>query len=427
MSAGICIMNKNAIALAADSAVTIGGGVAIHNSVNKLFALSRKEPIGAIIYANANFMQTPVEVILKQYRREIDSKCRYFNELEDYVIDFIDFLIRNKQFLRFETNEEYFVLSVVDDLFKGMDGDLKNYYSHKVEQKKEELTEEEYRELYEEIIQITEKFVAAQKVIKDFDKTDYIRNKYGHTVLKYIEDKYDVFSDAQKERLKNVSIEVISRDFYRSGYVGICFAGYGIDEIYPTMIHIHLAGIIDDSVKYKIVEKISIDENKRQSITPLAQVDVMETFLYGMNNSFLHYIQKMVPETLGDDIDSLEEDLFANNKKAVVKNRLEVCTAHIVNNIINEAQKSFFVPIGKAIGGLPMDELGMLAESMVNLTSLRRKVAIDSNSRTVGGPVDVAIISKGDGFIWSKRKHYFTGELNPQYFSNNFGRDVNGK
>ena len=32
MSAGICIMNKNAIALAADSAVTIGQHLAIHNS-----------------------------------------------------------------------------------------------------------------------------------------------------------------------------------------------------------------------------------------------------------------------------------------------------------------------------------------------------------------------------------------------------------
>lgn len=36
MSAGICIMNKNAIALAADSAVTIGQHLAIHNSANKI-------------------------------------------------------------------------------------------------------------------------------------------------------------------------------------------------------------------------------------------------------------------------------------------------------------------------------------------------------------------------------------------------------
>lgn len=41
MSAGICIMNRNAIAMAADSAVTVGDHAAIHNSANKLFSLSR--------------------------------------------------------------------------------------------------------------------------------------------------------------------------------------------------------------------------------------------------------------------------------------------------------------------------------------------------------------------------------------------------
>jgi hypothetical protein len=44
MTSEIAILNKSAIALAADSAVTVSGGlingVKINNSVNKLFALS---------------------------------------------------------------------------------------------------------------------------------------------------------------------------------------------------------------------------------------------------------------------------------------------------------------------------------------------------------------------------------------------------
>ena len=57
---------------------------------------------------------------------------------------------------------------------------------------------------------------------------------------------------------------------------------------------------------------------------------------------------------------------------------------------------------------------------MINITSLRRKVAIDDNNGTVGGPIDVAIISKGDGFIWLKRKHYFDQKYNPQYFYSHY-------
>lgn len=60
----------------------------------------------------------------------------------------------------------------------------------------------------------------------------------------------------------------------------------------------------------------------------------------------------------------------------------------------------------------------MLAESLVSLTSIKRRVSTEPES--VGGPIDVAVISKGDGFIWIKRKHYFRKELNPAFFANYF-------
>lgn len=70
---------------------------------------------------------------------------------------------------------------------------------------------------------------------------------------------------------------------------------------------------------------------------------------------------------------------------------------------------------------LPKDELAHVAESLLALTSLHRRISRDME--TVGGPIDVAVISKGDGFIWLKRKHYFKPELNPQ-FGLNYMRDA---
>ena len=54
-----------------------------------------------------------------------------------------------------------------------------------------------------------------------------------------------------------------------------------------------------------------------------------------------------------------------------------------------------------------------MAESLVNLTSFKRRVTLDAE--TVGGAIDVAVISKGDGFIWLQRKHYFDMDKNPQF------------
>lgn len=70
------------------------------------------------------------------------------------------------------------------------------------------------------------------------------------------------------------------------------------------------------------------------------------------------------------------------------------------------------------VGVLSKVELAAMAESLVNLTAFRRQFthAIE----TVGGPIDIAVISKGDGFVWVKRKHYFPGELNQRSFRNFF-------
>ena len=85
----------------------------------------------------------------------------------------------------------------------------------------------------------------------------------------------------------------------------------------------------------------------------------------------------------------------------------------------------FIQPVIRIVEGLPKSELAEMAESLVNLTSLRRHVTPDME--TVGGPIDVAVISRGDGFIWIKRKHYFQPELNRHFFSNYFPGVSDGK
>lgn len=92
MTAEIAVMNKTAVALAADSAVTVGNasGPKIYNTVNKLFALSRYEPVGLMIYGNAQLNGVPWETIIKEYRKKCDRKA--FPRLADYSLDFFSYL-----------------------------------------------------------------------------------------------------------------------------------------------------------------------------------------------------------------------------------------------------------------------------------------------------------------------------------------------
>ncbi len=84
---------------------------------------------------------------------------------------------------------------------------------------------------------------------------------------------------------------------------------------------------------------------------------------------------------------------------------------------VNEYKRDRHInPIVNIVAILPKDELAAMAESLVNLTSFKRKISMQAE--TVGGPIDVAVISKGDGFVWIKRKRYFKPELNPHFFAN---------
>lgn len=84
----------------------------------------------------------------------------------------------------------------------------------------------------------------------------------------------------------------------------------------------------------------------------------------------------------------------------------------------NEQVKDFMwdahgEPLRKVIGMFAPEELAELAETFVSAESLKERVT--KPTETVSGPIDVAVITKGDGFIWIKRKHYFDPALNLRF------------
>ncbi|MGM9571627.1 MAG: hypothetical protein ACI3ZR_05340, partial [bacterium] len=61
MTAEVVIMNKQGVAIAADSAVTLPGpeNSKIYNTASKVFMLSKYEPVGIMVYGNASFINIP--------------------------------------------------------------------------------------------------------------------------------------------------------------------------------------------------------------------------------------------------------------------------------------------------------------------------------------------------------------------------------
>ena len=72
MTAIVGILNKKAAVMAADSALTVrrGDQTRIYNNATKIFKLSDKQPVGAMIFSDDCFMGVPVSVLLNCYREK---------------------------------------------------------------------------------------------------------------------------------------------------------------------------------------------------------------------------------------------------------------------------------------------------------------------------------------------------------------------
>ena len=426
MSAGICILNRNAIAMAADSAVTVGDHAAIHNSANKLFSLSRTAPVGVIVYANAALMTVPIEIIIKQYKAQLCDQV--FAHLEDYVNDFIKHLQEKAHFYRFDINEKNYVIQVFLNLMCGLLGDYRNLFNSAQKSPGLILDETEMQKISEAAVSMTIDFVNNQPKGKDYCLGEYIQKQYLATFIDLLKKDNNLswLSDNQIQKVCKKACELYDTDFDRNCFVGVAIAGYGEEEIYPQLVHLRIGGLINSKLRFNVVERVEVSEDYSASIVPLAQTDVMQTFLFGINDRFINDLAREIPGQINDCIKAIDDRCFSPGKKEYVNNQLKTVTGNILSHMTRTARNDYMGPIIQSVASLPIEELALLAESMINITSLRRKVAIDRNIGTVGGPIDVSIISKGDGFIWLKRKHYFDKKYNPQYFYSHFGNNKGG-
>lgn len=425
MTAEIAVMNKEAVALAADSAVTHSEekGQKIFTSANKIFALSKYHPVGVMVYGNANLLEVPWEIIIKIYRNKSGKKK--FDTLKEYANDFINFLNTKNELFPEPVQKEYFKSHVYSHFYY-----IREEIEQKVEAKiseKEKITDEEVREITFETI---EKHYSIQK---NAELLPSVPENHIETLM----EKYqDIIGAAKREIFKKLPMdEILSRKLREIAaslfakpwsilpdYSGVVIVGFGAKNIFPSLQAFLVEGIVNNHLKYRGIGYSEITYQNDAEIIPFAQREMVHAFMEGVEEKYqqaferdLSQIFEQYPEIIIDNIQKLDE-----SEKSYLKKKLKEIGIKILDEykerLKNYRREHYIEPVMKVVAILPKDELAAMAESLVSLTSFKRRVSIEAE--TVGGPVDVAVISKGDGLIWIKRKHYFRPELNPQFFEN---------
>lgn len=413
MTAIVGVLNKHGAAIAADSAVTMGNTHKVVNSANKIFTLSKYHPVAVMTYNCASFMGTPWDIIIKEYRKQLGD--RNFPSLKEYVDNFISFLHARNFFCDTVTQMTY-LFRALDFLYSACCNEISLETGRDQSNITQDVIE---KKLMDWII----KFLAVDKC-PEFLSYSYsnFNNVAKDLIIDYAKSK----SFGNVDLLAVSVFRFLTSTFSPPFYTGLVFVGYGDNEIYPSLYPMNVCLAFDNHLKYYVDTKDScvISERGTQaSIVPFAQTDVTQTIIRGINPSF----QDIIYDIIGKSIKSLtgaitnildKDPAAAKVSDAVKKLDLDGLIDATTGSINKNMRETYTDPLLNTVVSLDKEDMANMAESFISLTSLVRRM--QPGEETVGGPVDVAFISKGDGFVWINRKHYFKPELNAHFFNNYF-------
>jgi hypothetical protein len=432
MTAEIALLNKMAVALAADSAVTIDAGRAakVYNSADKIFEGTLHDPIAVMVYNRPELNGIPVEVIVKMYR---DQRCRTaFATVFDYADAFLAHLVE------LDTPQVTINTSITTLILPRLRG---------IKETHDEISDQLIRSWTSGGVQFDD--IEALLAFIDDRRAEYFQiqqanlaivpdatwangltvatvlDAHGEHLTRLI---IDVFGEEVPETTRDSVLQIAAlsllKEWPAEQLTGLVFAGFGHLEIFPSLISYEVYGTVAGRLKFQQIRKFDVDRklDPEAGVFPFAQKEMVDRFMFGLDGEFLELcntyfagaLEKLKGE-LAEHLPDLDEAVTTG-----IATSIDGVLSEFRDGVVEGHLKRLHGELSEMVRLMPKQELAALSESLVHITSLKRKFSAEAES--VGGPIDVAVITRAEGFVWVKRKHYFNPELNPRFFHRRYGK-----
>ena len=427
MTAVIGILNKRGIAIAADSAVTIQqeGEVKIENSANKMLRMSDVSPISVMIVGSAAFLGTPWDIIIRRFRQKHGKIS--FTSVRSCIDVFFSYMTTEKMFFPKKIQKSFLnrklnsfwdeVVSSVPDVHISQKGEVTN--------KKQILRAFHARiksgikyfcEL--EILPMFKNYAIEQ--FKDY-MGSMVDNLFRQKTLDHdfsFFDEYGVpsnnYSDDILLEIKDLFIEgfyYYITHGYKNENTHLIFSGYGEEEEYPVMIRVMVGHGFDNRICYKINPKDvhAISDTNPVAICPYAQTDIMRALLTGIEPNFNNSLCRKVENMFSDIVGQISFDYMMKDDSMELDELLENVKSDDLIRQFQQYTKSIrnieYRQWLKALHDYSLQDMAHLAENLIAMTSFERHMTFSPEG--VGGPIDLAVITKNEGFTWLNRKSWY--------------------
>lgn len=400
MTAEVVVFNTQGIALAADSAVTVGRA-RVWKHANKIFSAGPRNDIGIMIFNAGDFLGVPWEVVVKEHRRTTSGIV--FDKLSDFSNHFVQFISSDK--IRNEEQElqsfRLIIIDVLETLAKG---------ATRLNQKEPHKAIPAQRERCGKMADLPH--VPSSVEFSDAFKDDI--KEFAQDILG-IKLRGKLYDDVE-----SLIYSFVCKDA-ESGYsTGVVIAGFGRNELFPVIENYTIDGKWKSFVRcWRDEDYTDVNSDSGNAgILPFAQKDMAILFVEGIYPKYFQFLNQVILGLMDSrSADLIKEYVSDPDSAKVEEARQRIENKKIVQSFFSEfstyRQEEFVDHLIDTVSNLPKEEMAFMAKAIVELTALRRKFT--STVETVGGEIDVAIITKSDGFVWLNRKHYFSLDLNTDF------------
>lgn len=393
MTCEVAVMNRRGIALATDSAVSLGNGKKIYHTAEKLFSLHPSIPVAIMTYGAADMMNVPWETVVKIYAQKLGN--RRFDTLDQYAKDFFAFIEGATSLFPAEDQKSH-VGGAVRAVWSGL-------YQDKLSERiggSEKVSDGAKIAALTEIVQ-TDHEIWANK----YSDLEGFGSEYGSRVIKTYEDiiehvEKEVFVGLKLPRhlksdlRKTVGFMYCKDWFHSADESGVVIAGMGESEPFPAFFQYRVGTVAASKLRYAKVDEARVGKTDAV-VTPFAQRETIDMIIGGIH-----------PRLRSKLIDDVERWMPKGNKsgKAKGQERIEKERNKFSSYMREEILQGYDQPFMGAVSALPRQDLAKMAEALVSLTAFLMRMNVDQDE-TVAEPIDVALLSKCDGFIWVKHKN----------------------
>ena len=309
MTAEIAILNRVAVALAADSALTISSRSnqrkeRVWKTTNKLFSLSPENDIGIMIFGAGDFCGTPWETVIKLF---IQSKNDSFDTIFDCVESFVDFL---KNFDKTKSNYSYLNSHfLLDDLVQDC---LRDQYlgANKLER----------RNAVKTSISATLSNMDIFDIFDDnLSKNDFI-TEFKHFIDESIDDESTIHVTMEiKKLIYDVCFEGLRRKV-RSGFeTGIVITGFGATQNLPHLTSFWVDGFSPFGLRYWLGNSAEVSVEQDAYIVPFGQSDISHLFMEGIEPDYIDFLRGTISDVLSKKSDDIISTYVSEDEQIVEK------------------------------------------------------------------------------------------------------------